>query len=210
MIRDIQRIKAFIRERATPGHPPYRLANIRDAVINLTVVDRIVIRRVPVDDQNQFQGRYMRFNRHPSPYSQLETVVEIECASRLNYCWSRFVICKEMCQALFCDPDVVADSEAKMSQLCEELRLPPEQQADLAFSPRLASEKVAEFAAWEIMCPLDDRREILNRRSRGQEIDDLAIAEAFRIPVAMIPRIFDETYVSVVSNIFDSVEETES
>ena len=206
MFEEIKRIKEFVRNRTQPGHLPYQLQDVRDAVTSITNVDRIEIYEIPVDRESHFQGRYMRYERRPSPYAELETVVEVEYASRLNYCWSRYVICKEMCQALLFDPVFAADSEDKMNQLCEELRLPPEQQGDLAFSGRLASEKMAQFGAWEILCPLEDRKEIIERRSQGQEISDLTIAQAFRVPRYIVYPLFEESYVAVATRIFESTE----
>lgn len=204
MFEDIQLIKGLVRDRTLPGHLPYQLEHIRDAVISVTDLDRILAYEVPLERANHFQGRYMRFEWRNAVYGEPEAVAAIEYSSRLNSCGSRFVICKEMCQALLRDPAVRADTEGKLAQLCEELRLPPAQQDALTFSERVASEKAAQFAASEILCPLEDRKEISERRSQGQEIDDLTIAQAFRVPQWLVEAIFEPTYIAKSSELFDA------
>ena len=206
MFDKIQSITKLVKDETEPGHLPYALEHIKGAIERCTNVDYISICRVPVPDNNPVIGRYQRFDKSPSVYATPQTVVEIECAKHLNYCWSRFVICKEICQAIIDEEDTRTSTPSQLIRLCQSLLLDKESSKNLSFSAPFLSERLAEFAAMEILCPIEDRRKIVDKRLTGAEISDMQLAEAFRVPCDKIKFSFDHQAVSLIEGLYKSDE----
>lgn len=205
MFAQIQSITDLVKRQTTPNHLPYTLMHIKTAIERITNVDRIDMFAVPVPEGNPMIGRYERFDRAPAVYApRPETVVEVTYADHLNYCWTRFVVCKEMCQAVIDHEGVRITTPAQLLRLCQSLLLDEESRRSLSFSPPFFSEQLAEFAAMEILCPIADRRKIVDKREAGMEISDHQIAEAFRVPCDKVGPSFDPQTIRMVEQLYEN------
>ncbi|MDE0242186.1 MAG: hypothetical protein OXQ84_18680 [bacterium] len=206
MFHLIGQIVRIVKERTEAGYLPYQLSDIRMAITNITNIDRIEVISVPAGDLDVV-GRYSRYEMQIAPYAAYEAVVKIEYSDILNDCWRRYVICKELCQALVHYPSAAVDNEEKLIQLCDELRSNQLNENVIKLAEPAFSELIANIAAQEILCPLDDRRMILARREAGEHIDDMEIAQAFRLPLAKIANLFESSYIDLVAHLLDSEQD---
>ena len=203
MFARIRSITDLVKSLTEAGHLPYTLGHIKTAIERLANVDRIVIFAVPVPCDNPVIGRYQRFDKAPAVYApRPETVVEVEYADHLDPCWTRFVICKEMCQAVIDHESVRVATPAQLVRLCQSLLLDEESSRSLSFSPPFYSERLAEFAAMEILCPIENRRKIVDKRQAGGNISDGEIAEEFCVPKAKVKYSFDPLTVGLVEELY--------
>lgn len=99
---------------------------------------------------------------------------EIYLLEGMNYCWNRFVLCKELFHVLL---DTEEYRNTKIYQHLEEMGLKAPEPGQEPKSPAV-SELMAEIAAMEFMFPYKDRVTI---RKNG-EVDYAQVAERFKIP----------------------------
>ena len=105
-----------------------------------------------------------------------------------------------MCQALLDDPAARVGGSEQLRNLVDHLLLPDIPRDNLSSSPQFASEKLAEVAAIELLCPVLDRKKIAPRRASGA-VTDNRIAIEFRVPVTFIKRIFDQKYIDLMEKL---------
>jgi hypothetical protein len=203
MLAAIKRIRQLVDRRHPPGHLPYRVEDIRTSAQEVTDVDRIRFFEFPGEEQNPVKGRFRRYEGELGCYVGCGTVVEIDYDSTLNFCWTRFVLVKEMCHSLEKDRTVRVSDFGTVERLIEAFRVPDPSGAAFAFPP-FGSEKMAEFCALELLCPIRDRIKIVERRAETK-LSDMQIATAFRIPVHYVTALFAPSYVHLMSRILKAV-----
>lgn len=118
----------------------------------------------------------------------------IVVARDLNYCWTRFVIVKEMMH-YFDTPLERVSSNEEFEQLLQDFTVPTPD-----FSEAMHSEVKAFWMALGVLCPELKRQEFGRLRESGA-MTDMAIAEALRIPVLYIPLLFDPKFKSIIANL---------
>lgn len=203
IIATVQNIKAAVKAKTPPGSLPYKIEHICEVVEAATDIDRLVIEGVPVEE-NHIWGRYRRFEQSAAVYGNEETIVIVEYSTQLDDSWRRFVVCKELCQALLHDSETQADSRDKIIKLINELRVSPADYDDIDFSPPSDSERIALLSALEILCPLEDREAILDRCStKNIQPDHKELALAFHIPLTVVTPIFQRAYNSMTRMAFN-------
>jgi len=106
---------------------------------------------------------------------------DICIVSDLNYCWERYVLCKELFHVLI-------DKEAYRNMNIEEHL----KETTIAFpnddskpKPAVQVEVLAEMAAMEFLLPYECRLKELNGENKG---NFLAIAEKYKVPQLLVER----------------------
>lgn len=123
-------------------------------------------------------------------YAGTGDYARIQYSSDLNFCWTRFVIAKEMCHCLIDEgEDERITSSNKLMKLGESLV--SDDTATLPEFPPYITERNAEFLAVETLFPLELRKSHVAEYNAGQ-ITTYQLALRYRIPeyytgVAMMP-----------------------
>lgn len=142
-------------------------------------VDRIYWEKFLFESAHIF-AQVQFYRARSGVYGAEEDCALIQFSSSLNFCWSRFAICKEMYHAL-----IDKDGSTRITTTQDLLKLSEvlvsESSARLAaFSPYL-SEGAAEILALETLFPFELRLHYESRYREG-EITDHQLATRFRIP----------------------------
>lgn len=125
-------------------------------------------------------------SEHPfAKFGRGEPVIVI--ARELNYCWSRFVIVKELMH-YFDQPLGYVSSDEDFGALLQEFSSPK-----LDRSPAMDAEVDALWRALGVLCPELLRQKLQRQREDG-EIDDLTIAQRLKLPKAYVPTLFDPDF----------------
>lgn len=207
----IQAIKEIVRSNTPKGHLPYQIDTIRDAVIAKTQVDKIEY--VEIDEpENPIRGRYLPFQLNPTgAYSQdPEIIVEVHFLKELNTCWSRYVACKEMCHG-FTSNNVAESNMAHIRSNDRLLRLVEmlisKSRDEMAAFPPMLDENLASLAALQILCPVEDRLELIEyMRNTGENLGNLEIAMMFRIPRQFVPSLMDPLLIEFAQQVLLGIE----
>jgi hypothetical protein len=137
------------------------LATITRIVEGVTAIDKVVFVEYESTTDNPIWGSFQKWVQRPTPYSSLETWVEIRYASHLDETWRRFVVCKELCHALEEDDGCHSVSPSAMDLLVNAFSLNSKRTELLGKQPPpITAEFLAEAAALELLCPMPIRREI--------------------------------------------------
>lgn len=162
----IRKIQEIIARKHVSGTYPYHINDIADAIAETCNVDEFRFNKF-TDKDNPILGRYKRWEASAGVYAGTKTVVDIEYSADINHCESRFVVCKEMCQALLDDPAVRANTEEVIETLIGHLTLPDISKDAMSAVGPFASEKLAVMAAAELLCPIIERKKFLPGRMSG-------------------------------------------
>lgn len=122
------------------------------------------------------------------------SVPTIVVARDLNHCWQRFVVIKELMHLFDTDLEKLGNAE-ELEGLVTEL-VTPQPTRSIA----VASEVTAFWRAIGIMCPEGKRQEFQRLRD-AQKMSDLTIATEIRMPVLLVPSLFEANYKQIVSAI---------
>lgn len=129
------------------------------------------------------KGHYVAYDDH----------YDVVILSGLNYCWERFVLCKELFH-------VVIDSDeyrnVHIGELVEEYTV--SWPADINPGPNVTNEMVAEICAMEFLFPYADRVGYIS----GSGYDSGAIAERYRVPKVFIERYLSAAYMANLKQFF--------
>ena len=106
MLDAIKRIRKIVDRHHPAGHLPYKIEDIRAAVLEVTGIDCVRFYGYPDDANNPVKGRFRRYDGQVAPYAGNGCIVEIDYNQSLDFDWTRFVICKELIHALEIDPSV--------------------------------------------------------------------------------------------------------
>nr|AIA13915.1 Unknown Function [uncultured bacterium] len=164
----------------TLGRNRTDLGTITRAVESVTAIDKVVFVEYESSPNNPIWGSFQKYVRRPSPYTSIETWVEIRYASHLDTTWRRFVVCKELCHALEEDDGCHSVSPSAMDALVNSFSLGSKRTIEEAkqTTPPIAAESLAEAAALELLCPMPIRREV---EARGLE-DHTEVCAEWGIP----------------------------
>ncbi len=129
-------------------------------------------------------------------YIALPDKYDICYVEDLNFCWKRFVICKEVFHV------ILEKEDYKNMNLFEHI-----EQVTIVFpdneshpSNSVACEWLAEIAAMEFMIPYDTRKKQIERY--GENINYRDIAERFKVPLVLVEKYFSEQVMEVLSEFF--------
>lgn len=151
--------KASAEIHAAVGNGKTDLDTITKVVVGVTAIDKVVFVKYDTPPDNPVWGSFQKWVKRPSPYSSLETWVEIRYAGHLNEIWRRFVVCKELCHALEEDDGCHSVSPTAMDNLVAAFSLRSKNQPTTQ-SPPITAEFLAEAGALELLCPMPIRREV--------------------------------------------------
>lgn len=166
-LRKTDRVLRIYREKELEkeGRPalPIQIDPLAQIVKDDTGLE-IEYRKLNLDQPGQIRGRLLRY----------KDIAYIEYNSELNTCWTRFVVCKELCHLIL---DSEEDYTKSPPSFVEELI------GQITGEPRkdLASERMAEIAALELLFPHDLRRSFMKDFETGK-YSLLDIATILRIP----------------------------
>lgn len=197
---NVGRVKHSVRHATPRNQLPYQISTVKAAVEAVTEIDNIILQKVAIGDDNPLLGEYTRYERRESAYSSIVTTAEIYYANHMNTCWTRFVVCKEICHALLDGEDGRADTAEKVEELLEFL-VQSKGAKHLISKASFQTEGLAEWAALEILCPVEDRRIILSKMQNGQDVSEIQIARDFRIPLDYVSVLFEEKFISYIEEL---------
>ena len=202
MFEAVKRIRRIVDKRHERGHLPYRVQDIHAAVIEVTGIDCVRFYGFPDDGTNPVWGRFRRYSGEIAPYAGNGCIVEIDYNQSLEARpWDlRFTATKELCHALEDDPTVRVKSCPELEQLVKALQADHTSQVSAIYPP-LQSESIAEVCALELLCPLRDRLKLVGNGARAG-LSDMQIAQAFVIPVGLVPFLFEPAVNTFMATIF--------
>lgn len=200
VLKSLAAVIETVRQEQAQGYLPYTIPVIQRAISTVTQIDRIEITGFD-SPGNPIHGKFVLYQSPPGVYAESEPKVEVFYSQELNYCWQRFVICKELCHALEEGDDTRVNTIEDLDKLVEALILPPEASVQLSGFAPFNAERFAELAALELLCPRRDRKALM-RSSNYSEMSEMQIATLFRIPTQFVALLFDKRYISAVDSIF--------
>lgn len=130
-------------------------------------------------------------------YSGEQQLAHIYFQQRLNYCWRRFVVCKEMYHCMLDrTDDERANTVEELNRLVELL----EQDTSSVSGrfPPYDTERQAELFALETLIPVEYRLQMKDAFNNGK-ITTKEVANKFRIPEAFVPFSFQPSYLQAVT-----------
>lgn len=136
-------------------------------------------------------GHFKRFRERPGVYADPLWITEVRYANTLNWCWRRFVCCKELMHA-FDGEHEMANTPERFIQLLGELELRPPSP-----SPMLNSEFRAVWSAMAILAPARLLAPFADPHAEGT-ISNYDIALELRIPEFYIPHIMHPSFPEMV------------
>lgn len=198
----LKRIREIIDGEHESGTLPYGVEEVRAAVVAHSALDYIEFIEFQ-DPDNPIIGRYEKYSPITA-YKPPSTYVEISYSSELNLCWRNFTVTKEMCHAFLDDDAMCVNDPAEVMVLINSLRSDIETKELLASVEPFKSEKLAEVLALELLCPVEERASISERRASGElDVSDMGLAIEYRIPVMYIPTIFSSDYIATIQRMLD-------
>jgi hypothetical protein len=151
-------------------------------------IEQIKFWPVPLD-ASKILGYMKQTKEQSSPYDDHWKVIDVRYADSLNFCWRRFVCCKELMHVFDTGGEKTSTRE-RFFQLMEQLESPPMVED---FSKMLSAEYSAEWMALMVLCPLPLREEI-KRRIDAKELTELEAATEIRIPRLLIRAVLSEYF----------------
>lgn len=149
-----------------------------------------VIKFWPVPmDATKILGYMKQTKDQSSPYDDYWKRIDIRYAESLNFCWRRFVCCKELMHVFDTGGEKTSTRE-RFIQLMEQLESPPLVED---FSKMLSAEYSAEWMALMVLCPLALREDI-KARIDAKEIDELGAATELRIPKLLVRAVLSDYF----------------
>lgn len=133
------------------------------------------LRNIPAEGKS-IRGYYLRFSDR----------YVINLLSGMNLCWRRFVLCKELFHVILDEERYrTTDIYGHIEEVVAKFPVPQ------PAGPAVVSEALAEIAAMEFMFPYDRRLIAI----QAPEIDYLAVAQAYKIPQALVEEYLAESFV---------------
>lgn len=156
---------------------------LRPIFEDMGFVDKIIWERFFFDTE-YIAAQIKTHNADLGPYKGVGSYARIQFAQNLNYCWTRFVLCKEMWHCVLdAEPGTRITSTADLLKLSEYLS--DDLLAHIADEahgfPPFNSEELAEIMAIETLFPMELRRHLCDPLDEGK-ISPLQIALRYRIP----------------------------
>jgi hypothetical protein len=177
----LQEVLRQYHEKADLTKVPLRLDVIRDIIQNLAGFNAIAWQEVDVESQNLLG--YVKFHYQvPKNIRTNEppTAATIRFSSKLNLCWQRFVICKEMFHCLIDDETELVSDTKTLVKLTEDLATRMAA-LDTGIDGPMLTEGIAEILALEMLFPLELRQHHI-ADFRANKISAYQLALRYRIP----------------------------
>lgn len=152
--------KASAEIHAVTGGEPADIETITRIVTGVTPIDKVMFVEYESAPSNPVWGSFQKWTSRPTPYSPIETWVEIRYANHLDEAWRKFVVCKELCHALEEDDGYHAITPGAMDSLVNVFSLQSKKQPNSVETLPLSAEFLAEAGALELLCHHSVRREI--------------------------------------------------
>lgn len=176
---------------------PVKVDDLRPMVEERGFADRIIWEKYDFPAEN-IAAQVTFYNGALGVYAGGGDYARIQYSSSLNFCWRRFVICKEMYHCLIDKP-----GDKRISNVPDLLKLSEYLVGGAVssleeFAPH-ATEQDAEILAIETLFPMELRRQHLDAY-KAKKVTDHQLALRYRIPefyarLAMYP-----TYYGIVEN----------
>jgi Zn-dependent peptidase ImmA (M78 family) len=151
--------------------PAYGIAQSVEDIVGLP----IHIKRVSGELGDVLNGYMLRY----------EDKVTIAYASRLNLCWSRYVMCKELAHVFLGRTSNYTSTSERAIQLLTELF----NDAPMVGAKDYMVEIAAFYAATELLLPLEFSPDIREMKELGRS--NLEIATSYRVPAKLIAFRYD-------------------
>lgn len=152
-------------------------------------IGEVTFTKAPLDESVTLG--YVRLDTdRSSPYEESFRNLRIRYAETLNYCWRRFVCCKELMHAFDTEAEKTNTRE-KFIKLMKQLETDPLPDDR---SPMLSSENNTMWMALVVLCPkhLRDQTRV---KWKAQELTDYDVALEYRVPEAFVkPGLMSDYY----------------
>lgn len=123
-----------------------------------------------------------------------EDRVEIAYSSKLNLCWSRFVMCKELAHVFLGNEGNYTSTSERAEQLLVELF----NDTPMLRKPDYLVETSAMYAATELLLPKEFMKDVRDMKEQG--LTNLEIAMSYRVPAKLVAFRYD---IPEVAEIFE-------
>lgn len=168
-------------ERQTILEPPISVDIVKEIIQDQCELTSLVCQEVDVDTPNLYG--YVKFY-YPVPESirvdETPTTAIIRFKKNLNFCWRRFVVCKELCHCLIDDSRDERIAGVDSLKLLLQYLAARIDATKFVYKP-FASEQWAEIMALEILFPYELRRQYVEKLKDGT-ITPYNLALRYRIP----------------------------
>jgi hypothetical protein len=193
----IKEILDEYKKRADFEEVPLDVEILRDIIRDRAGLKTLHWEAVGVNTENLYG--YVKFY-YPVP-AHIRTIEEpttaiIRIKESLNYCWKRFVLCKEMCHCL-----IDLSNEDRVFQEAEFMKLLEGLSSGIIIpfgNGPIATESLAEIMALELLYPLELRKSHLSM-VRSSEVSPYALALRYRLPQEYAEFGMHETYLEFSS-----------
>lgn len=184
---------------ATLEELPVSVDILRDIIAARSELNTIAVREVDVETSNLL-GQ-IRFY-YPTPtgihINESPTSAVITVKEDLNFCWKRFVICKELCHCLIDNDGERVTTEDGLMTLLEGLASKINLEKE---GGPLHSEQLAEILALELLYPMKFRRSHIEGFRKGK-ITAHNLALRYRIPAQFAEFGMYDTYFNAMDALF--------
>lgn len=187
--------------------PPRSTTDLVKAVIQLTLVESIEIKRVPIKGSRLAPGvdsALVIVEDPPDPGDALQlsfTRAEIYIADDLEGYERRFAKFKECCQIFWSDDTAVqSTTDADLAFLLKALALANRRNGNAAMVPpskALSAENLARYAALELMFPFASRV-----RAMAASANPTALSGKYSIPERYVKVLMDPAYHAICSRVW--------
>lgn len=184
---------------------PVRLNDVRAAVLEIGVVERITFKPVEIK-KDILRGVHHKYWFTPAPYAEKELRVDVLFAESLEFPWKRLVACKELLHALdngthsVAQPDEVDDLIRRMARRLD-LREP--------MNHGETSDRYGLWQALGILFPFAAREALLAKYEEGL-ISDEMIARRAGIPEDYISFLMSSDWAGIYTGIMRMCERGEA
>lgn len=151
-------------------------------------IEQIRFWPVPMSE-NKLLGYMKQTRDQTSAYDDYFKIIDIRYSENLNFCWRRFVCCKELMHVFDTSAEKTSTRD-RFLQLLDQLESPPMVED---FSKMLSAEYTAEWMALMVLCPIPLREEI-KQKIAAKEIDEMEAATRVRVPRLLIKSILSAYY----------------
>lgn len=196
MFKAVASVRDEVLKRCNGGE--ITLEAITKVFAGLTIVDVIVFVPFDTPPDNPIWGQFTRWSRSPSVYASSETVVEIRYAKHLSEEWRRMIVCKELCHSLEASAGAHDVSQAGIDTLVNSFSALSASEFDgEKLGVGMALEILAEMAAIELLCPLEQRKRIIGEAGQPDALGVKRLAKEFKIPLEFATLAFDPKQIMV-------------
>lgn len=166
---------------------PINVLDIRQWFIDQYLTEEIAVWQVDMDP-TICRGFTEMYYRPTVPYKDSDRVTSIMISHRMNKCWSRLIVVKELIHLLD-EPDARATTASQISLLMNEIVQPPE----LTHSMQTHYDNSALAIACAVLVPKSVRDATREALADG-DINEAALALHFRFPRQYLKSLYTQQY----------------